>query len=201
MKVPKYILKCANCGHWIIFDDKNHEIKHYEPSSGGAGNGVDTNGCCQCECVSAELPFDSVEEAKNYLMARRRGRIISFMVLEESILLGTKAQTIRKPRKRPFKVDEKVQVWWKQRSQIGHKLFDAVITSIEDVYIETITKEQAVADGFNDVRECKKWFKKTHGDRWDEVFKLIKFKPFEDTTQKRLCEFLLKNKINKEVIK
>lgn len=37
--------------------------------------------------------------------------------MKEKLLDGTKSQTIRKIRKKPFKVGEKVQIYWKQRAK------------------------------------------------------------------------------------
>ena len=39
--------------------------------------------------------------------------LLGFSVLKEKLLEGSKTQTIRAPRQRPFKVGDRLEVYWK----------------------------------------------------------------------------------------
>lgn len=74
--------------------------------------------------------------------------LLGFTKLKEKLLDGSKTQTIRKPRKHPLKVGDKLFIYWKLRTKECEKLGEAVITKIERKPILTITEEEAVKDGF-----------------------------------------------------
>lgn len=74
--------------------------------------------------------------------------LLGFTKLKEKLLDGTKTQTIRKPRKHPLKVGDKLFIYWKLRTKECEKLGEAVITKIERKRFDSLTEEDALKDGF-----------------------------------------------------
>lgn len=77
--------------------------------------------------------------------------LLGFTKLKKKLLDGTKTQTIRKPRKTPFKVGDKLFVYWKLRTKQCEKLGEAVVTKIVRKCLGEMTMEDAVNDGFDGV--------------------------------------------------
>ena len=90
--------------------------------------------------------------------------LLGFTVLREKLLDGTKTQTIRLPRKRPFKVGDKLQVYWKLRTKQCEKLFDAIVTKVETKAIGDIDEEDAKLDGLDTVLDFRIAFFHLHQD-------------------------------------
>jgi hypothetical protein len=79
--------------------------------------------------------------------------LLSFSVLKDKLMDGSKTQTIRKPRKKyPLKVGDKVYIWWKSRTPGREKLGEGVIVAISHKSISYMTEEDAVHDGFKEGR-------------------------------------------------
>lgn len=74
--------------------------------------------------------------------------LLGFTKPKSKLLDGTKTQTIRKPRKHPLKVGDKLFIYWKMRTKECEKLGEAVITRIVRKKLGEITTEDAVKDGF-----------------------------------------------------
>lgn len=86
--------------------------------------------------------------------------LLGFTVLKEKLLSGTKTQTIRIPRERPFKIGDNLQVCWKLRTKQCEKLFDAVVTKIETKAVGDIDEHDAILDGFDSLFDFRvAWFK------------------------------------------
>lgn len=79
--------------------------------------------------------------------------LLGFTKLLPKLLDGTKTQTIRKPRKHPFKVGMTVQIYWKLRTKQCRKLGEGIITKIERECIAKMTRQDAFLDGFDNVLE------------------------------------------------
>ena len=74
--------------------------------------------------------------------------LLGFTKLKEKLLDGSKTQTIRKPRKNPLKVGDKLFIYWKLRTKECEKLGEALITKIVRTSYNRFTEEDAVKDGF-----------------------------------------------------
>jgi hypothetical protein len=74
--------------------------------------------------------------------------LLSFSVLKEKLLDGSKTQTIRVPRKKPLRVGDKLYIWWKSRTKQKEKLGEGVIVAIYHKCIADMTESDAVHDGF-----------------------------------------------------
>jgi hypothetical protein len=90
--------------------------------------------------------------------------LLGFTVLREKLLDGTKTQTIRFPRKRPFKVGDNLQVYWKPRTKQCEKLFDAKVTKIETKALGDVDEQDAIKDGFNCLLDFRMAFFDLHPD-------------------------------------
>jgi len=67
--------------------------------------------------------------------------LLGFTKLKSKLLDGSKTQTIRKPRKYPLKVGDKLFVYWKLRTKECEKLGEARITSIVRKPILEVTED------------------------------------------------------------
>lgn len=74
--------------------------------------------------------------------------LLSFSVLKEKLLDGSKTQTIRLPRKRPLKVRDHLYIYWKCRTKETEKLGESMITDIQRKTISELTIFDAERDGF-----------------------------------------------------
>ena len=102
--------------------------------------------------------------------------IIGFTKLLDKLMDGTKTQTIRKPRKRPLKVGDKLIIYWKLRTKECRKLGEAHITNIVRKKLVDITNEDAVKDGCKNLDEFDRLFEKLHPDAsMHDEFDIITF--------------------------
>ena len=63
--------------------------------------------------------------------------LIGFTVFKDKLLSGEKRQTIRKLRKRPFRVDDKLYLYWHLRRKDCEKIGEAICR--ETFFIETFS--------------------------------------------------------------
>ena len=102
--------------------------------------------------------------------------LLGFTRLKEKLLDGSKKQTIRKPRKHPFKVGDKLQVYWMLRTKQCEKLGEAVITKIVRKKLERVTEEDARKDGFKNLNDFGRAWMGLHEDAWfDDDVDVITF--------------------------
>lgn len=125
---------------------------------------------------------------------------INFTVFIDKVKYGTKLQTIRKRRKNPIKVGDKLMLYTGQRTKDCKKLMDTVCTQIDtikiskdgnDIYISesgqpTINRfigyrvdarfmdDFAERDGFENWEEMHEWFDGKY--ELPETFKIIHWK-------------------------
>ena len=108
---------------------------------------------------------------------------ISFSVMKDKLLDGTKCQTIRKLRKRPVKVGDKIIVYWNQRSKNNEILGITECIEEKAIDLKDVTLEDAEADGFCGRQHLWDWFNAHYST--DEVlygkWQIIKFKPLKDS--------------------
>jgi hypothetical protein len=120
---------------------------------------------------------------------------LSFSVFKDKIIDGSKTQTIRKPRKYPIKLGDRLQLYWQQRTKNCELLLSACCFACIQIYIypdgakllsfdgwEPIENldQFAIADGFNNWQEMRDWFDKAHGLPFNGV--LIKWEVLGDKT-------------------
>ena len=74
--------------------------------------------------------------------------LLGFSVLKDKLLSHEKCQTIRVPRKIPFKLGEKVYIYWHLRQKDCTKLGEGIITSIVRKKFISLTDTDAELDGF-----------------------------------------------------
>ena len=102
--------------------------------------------------------------------------LLGFTKLRGKLLDGSKTQTIRKPRKVPLKVGDKLYVYWMPRTKSCEKLGEAKVTKIERKWFKDITDEDAVRDGFRNLKEFRCAFMEMHSDAtWCDEFDVITF--------------------------
>jgi hypothetical protein len=101
--------------------------------------------------------------------------LLGFTKLKDKLLDGSKLQTIRKPRKYPLKVGDKLYVYWKPRIKECEKLGEAVITKIERKQFCKITTKDAILDGFTSLCELRCAFQQMHSPNWHDSFDIITF--------------------------
>lgn len=104
--------------------------------------------------------------------------LLGFSKLKSKLLDGSKTQTIRKPRKHPIKVGDKLYVYWMLRTKKCEKLGEARVTSVVRKRLVNITNEDAVKDGFKNLSEFDRLF---HGEMHPDAsmqdeFDIITFK-------------------------
>ena len=75
--------------------------------------------------------------------------LIGFSKLKNKLLDGTKTQTIRLPRKYPFKVGDKLYIYWHLRQKDCEKLGEGIIRSIVRKRADDMTDTDAKKDGFD----------------------------------------------------
>lgn len=102
--------------------------------------------------------------------------LLGFTKLKEKLLDGTKTQTIRRPRKYPLKVGDKLFVYWKLRTKQCEKLGEAIVTKIVRKQLRDINNEDAIKDGFVDIVEFQDIFTRMHSKAyWGTEFDIITF--------------------------
>jgi hypothetical protein len=95
--------------------------------------------------------------------------LVGFTHCKQQILTGKKCQTIRKPRKRAFKIGDILNLYWKIRTKNTQHLFDAPLTKLTRIKFMDFSTELALKDGFKNLQEMRAWFLKTHGDYMDSA--------------------------------
>ncbi len=90
--------------------------------------------------------------------------LLGFTKLRDKLADGSKTQTIRSPRKHPFKVGERLFIYWKLRTKNCEKLGEGVVTSVVRKRYRDITNEDAVRDGFVDIMSFCHAFEELHPD-------------------------------------
>ena len=88
--------------------------------------------------------------------------LLGFTKLKDKLLDGSKTQTIRRPRKHPFKVGNKLFIYWKLRTKDCEKLGEAVVTSVVRKVFWKLTEEDAIKDGFANRKEMRELLWKMH---------------------------------------
>jgi len=102
--------------------------------------------------------------------------LLGFTVLKEKLLDGSKTQTIRKPRKIPLKVGDKLYVYWKMRTKNCEKLGEAKITKIVRKKMLNIDNDDAVKDGFLNLADFDITFSRMHlSASMEDEFDIITF--------------------------
>ena len=104
--------------------------------------------------------------------------LLGFTKLKDKLLDGSKTQTIRKPRKHPIQVGDKLYVYWKLRTKECEKLGLSKIVKIERKYLIELTEEEVRKDVFLDRRNLTEWFLGKYGKNVGEMqFDVITFEP------------------------
>ena len=89
--------------------------------------------------------------------------LLGFSVFKEKLLDGSKTQTIRRPRKHPIKVGDKLFIYWKLRTKECEKLGDGIVTNVERKQLCNLTHEEMWKDGFKNWDELINWFSNHYG--------------------------------------
>lgn len=95
--------------------------------------------------------------------------LISFSVAKEAVWSGSKGMTIRKLRKYPVKLGDKLQLYWKSRTKECEKLKDEYcLFEVKITWGEIVSLKDrnllAQLDNFKDWYEMVEWFYSTHKD-------------------------------------
>jgi len=88
--------------------------------------------------------------------------LLGFTKLKEKLLDGTKTQTIRKPRKHPIKVGDKLYIYWKLRTKECEKLGEAIVSKVVRKQLGDINAQDAIKDGFLDIVDFQDIFTRMH---------------------------------------
>lgn len=105
---------------------------------------------------------------------------LSFSTFYDKLISGEKQQTIRRPRKRPLKVGDKLYIYWKQRTPNREFLGIAEVTNIRRVLLGEVTEREAVLDGFSSVKDLIQGFQSVYGESVEIMaFDIINFKWLE----------------------
>jgi hypothetical protein len=103
---------------------------------------------------------------------------VNFTMFREKILSREKLHTIRRIRNRPIKVDDRLVLYWMQRTADCKKLMDTKCTAIQtfamnqygtmfvdgDPLNDWQAEELAIADGFKNADEMREFFRGHYGD-------------------------------------
>lgn len=101
--------------------------------------------------------------------------LLGFTKLKEKLLDGTKTQTIRKPRKHPIEVGDKLYIYWKLRTKQCQKLGEAIVTKVVMKALCKLNEEDAILDGFNNLHELIVALEEMHKPWHDTLFDVITF--------------------------
>ena len=103
--------------------------------------------------------------------------LLGFTKLKEKLLDGSKTQTIRKPRKHPIKVGDKLFIYWKLRTKECEKLGEAIVTKIKRKFLGEMTGADAIFDGFINRKELVNALYAMHSEQvcLHEPFDIITF--------------------------
>lgn len=88
--------------------------------------------------------------------------LLGFTKLKEKLLDGSKTQTVRKPRKHPIRVGDRLFIYWKLRTKECEKLGEGIVTKVVRKSLEKMTNEDAITDGFLDIVDFMDEFTKMH---------------------------------------
>ena len=75
--------------------------------------------------------------------------LLGFTKMLDKLLDGSKTQTIRKPRKHPIRLGDKLYIYWRLRTKHTHKLGEGMVTKIEPKQFCRITAHDFQLDGFD----------------------------------------------------
>lgn len=111
---------------------------------------------------------------------------LSFSVYRKKLESGQKSQTIRKPRKNPIKIGDKLYIYWKKRSKNNKLLGVTECTWTKFTLLKDVTDEEAMLDGFDGRYGLWQWFNKTydHESTLKGLWQIIRFKPLGGSSQK-----------------
>lgn len=93
--------------------------------------------------------------------------------MKEKLLDGSKTQTIRKPRKYPIKLGDRLFIYWKLRTKECEKLGEGKVTKIMRKAFCQINEKDAVLDGFHGLGELIVGFREMHKPTHDTFFDII----------------------------
>ena len=109
--------------------------------------------------------------------------ILSFSSNDIDVITGKKRRTIRKLWKTPLKKGDRLYCYWNLVSKEKMKIFEAIVTDVEDIPFEEIIGNDEIArdEGFEDSDEMLKEFKKMYGGRIDpsDEFQIIYFEKLD----------------------
>ena len=102
---------------------------------------------------------------------------VNFTIFKDKILSGAKHHTIRRIRNRPIKVNDRLILYWMQRTAECEKLGESRCTAIQtfamneqgtmfvdgDPLNDWQAEELAIADGFNNADEMREFFRGHYG--------------------------------------
>lgn len=95
---------------------------------------------------------------------------ISFSVFKEKIIDDTKKQTIRRPRKHPINVGDKLQLYWKLRTKETELLKEVICKEVISIDIYDILFDEVIAknDGFDNAFQMRDFFYSHYSDILDK---------------------------------
>lgn len=114
--------------------------------------------------------------------------IIGFTVFKDKLLNGQKCQTVRRPRKRPLRVGDRLIAYWRLRTKECEKLGETKIMAIQRKTVREFTEADAEKDGFEKeattyrqipaLEKMLLWFVHKYPDIEDDwQFDIITFSP------------------------
>lgn len=103
--------------------------------------------------------------------------LIGFTVFKEKVLDGTKAQTIRAPRKRPIRVGEPLHLYWHLRCSDCELLKVARCTEVFTLKWGQMKDDLDLArrDGFDDLDSFRRWFARWYDPDDETEFLVIRW--------------------------
>jgi len=104
--------------------------------------------------------------------------LLGFSVFREKLLSGEKCQTIRRPRKIPLKVGDRLYIYWHPRQKDCEKLGESNITKIQHKRMIDFNEDDAIRDGFRFYDELNEWLTEHYPTAGaNSVFDIITFEP------------------------
>lgn len=99
--------------------------------------------------------------------------LLGFTKLQSKLYDGSKTQTIRRPRKHPIKVGNKLFIYWKLRTKECHRIGTGVVIRIVRKPFHAFTEEDAILDGFNSLPELRAALKEMYNAFEMTLFDII----------------------------
>jgi len=106
--------------------------------------------------------------------------LLSFSVAKENVRKGIKGMSMRLLRKRPFRVGDRLDLYWKCRTKECELLrrdpclYERRVTLAEILTLPEEKRELlAKLDGFTDWQEMYAWFMKTHAPKAWTIFQIV----------------------------